>query len=332
MPDEQPHCRQRRIQKVDVDTPLIVPSFSSHGFPHVEDIYNLMKDKLYGVCLVSALDIASRRIPLDAADEVNLTLIDSGMYEARNTPSRKLDYCLSEAEDDWARQEFMAVAGSIDRCANVIMVNYDSFESVGQQIKQASQDFMCAPQAASDFLIKPESPTQLLNVARLGQYIKELGKFDIIGITDREAGNSLAQRCSTIVMLRDILDDAGLNLPIHVFGAITPIEVLTYSFCGADIFDGLNWLRLRFSERGSAPIEEAAFDAEQARLTDPELRARVWVSNLRCLYRLQQSLHRYSLSHDLDQLAQDFPFARKAARIADLAGAEIIEEKKGNSK
>ena len=53
MQDEQPHCQPRRVEKVDVSTPLIVPSFSSCGFPHVADIYDLMKDKLYGVCLGS---------------------------------------------------------------------------------------------------------------------------------------------------------------------------------------------------------------------------------------------------------------------------------------
>ncbi len=332
MQDEQTHFQQRRVKKVDVVTPLIVPSFSSYRFPHVEDIYNLLKDKLYGVCLVSAMDIASGQIPPDAAEEVNLVLIDSGMYEARMSELVGLNYRPNIGNCVWTRQDFLAVAGSLDHFANVIMVNYDSIEPIEQQIKQALGDFMCAPQAASDFLVKPESTTQLLNVAKLGKYTKELGQFDVIGITARDAGNSLAQRCSAIVMLRDILNDAGLNLPIHVFGAINPLEVLTYSLCGADIFDGLSWLRVRFRESGSAPIDEAAFDGGLSNLTDFELRARVWVSNLRLLYRLQQSLHQYSLSSDLFELAQEFPIARKAARIADLAGAEIVAERGDTSK
>ncbi len=332
MQDEQPHCQSRRIEKVDVSTPLIVPSFSSCGFPHVADIYDLMKDKLYGVCLVSALDIASSRIPIDVTDEVNLVLLDSGMYEARNTESRQIDDCLPDASGDWVRHKYLEMAGCIDPSANVILVNYDGVESVKQQIRQASEDFSQAPHAASDFLVKPESPAQLINVARLAQHTDKLEGFNIVGITAREAGDSLAQRCSTIVMLRDVLDDAGLNLPIHVFGAITPLEVLTYSFCGADIFDGLSWLRLRFSDNGSTTIEDAAFDVGMSNLTDFELRAREWLSNLRRLYRLQESLRRYSLSKDLDELAQQFPSARKAARIAELAGAVIVQETKGSSK
>ena len=310
---------------MDVGTPLLVPSFSSCGFPQVASIYDLMKDKLYGVCLVSAFDIASSRIPQDVTDEVNLVLIDSGMYEARNTGSRHIVDRLSEANGDWARQEYLTIARHIDAGANVILVNYDGVESVEQQIRQASEDFSHAPHTASDFLFKPESPTQLVNVAKFARHAYELEQFNIVGVTAREAGDSLAQRCSTIVMLRDALSDADLNLPIHVFGAISPLEVLTYSFCGADIFDGLSWLRLKFGENGSTAIEEAAFDVDMSGLTDFELRAMEWLNNLRRLYRLQESLRRYSLSKDLDELAQEFPSARKAARIAELAGAAIAE-------
>ena len=85
---DPPHCQIRRINTVDVSTPLIVPSFSSSGFPDVARIYNEMRAGLYGVCLVSALDLASGCIPTDVTDEVNLVLIDSGMYEARNDGRR----------------------------------------------------------------------------------------------------------------------------------------------------------------------------------------------------------------------------------------------------
>ena len=327
MSDERPHCQTRRVEKVGVGTPRIAPSVSSCGFPHVADIYDLMKHKLFGACLVSALDMASGRIPKDVTDEVNFVLIDSGMYDARNTTSRHIDDRQSDTNGDWVRQEYFEIAGRIDPGANVILVNYDGFESIGQQIWQASEDFSHAPHAASDFLVKPEFPAQLDNVARLAQHTDELEQFNVVGITAREAGDSLAQRCSTIVMLRDALEDAGLNLPIHVFGAITPLEVLTYSLYGADIFDGLSWLRLRFSENGSSAIEEAAFDVGMSNLTDFELRAREWLSNLRRLYQLQESLHRYSISKDLVELSQGFPCARKAARIAELSGAVIVEEK-----
>ena len=326
MQGERPHCKGRRVDKVGVATPLIVPSFSSCGFPHVANIYDGMKDKLYGVCLVSALDLASGCIPTDVTDEVNLVLIDSGMYEATNSTCVREDHCPSTATGHWMREQYLEIAGGIDGSGNVILVNYDRIETLQQQIKWATEDFAHAPQAASDFLVKPEFPSGLVNVAKLAKHAGELQQFDIVGITAREAGDSLLKRCSTVVMLRDAMGDAGLDVPIHIFGAINPMEVLTYFFCGADVFDGLNWLRLAFWKHGSMAIEEAAFEGQNFILDDCDLRMDQRASNLNFLYRLQESLHRYCLIHDLNELAREFPFALKAARTAELAGAVISQE------
>ena len=130
-----------------VATPLIVPSFSSCGFPRVDDIYNGMKDKLYGVCLVSALDLASGCIPADVTDEVNLVLIDSGMYEAKNSMCARGDHCPSTTKGHWLRQQYLEIAGGIDGGANVMLVNYDRAETLQQQIMWAAEDFAHAPQA-----------------------------------------------------------------------------------------------------------------------------------------------------------------------------------------
>ena len=68
---EYPHAQSRSIEKLQVKTPLIVPSFSSRGFPSVGSIYAEMKNRLYGVCLVSASDLANGFIPADAIDLSN---------------------------------------------------------------------------------------------------------------------------------------------------------------------------------------------------------------------------------------------------------------------
>ena len=326
MQGERPHCRIRRVEKVGVATPLMIPSFSSCGFPQVADIYDGMKDKLYGVCLVSALDLASGCIPADVTDEVNLVLIDSGMYEAKNSICARGGHCPPGTQTHWPRQQYLEIAGGIDGGANVILVNYDRAETLQQQITLASEDFAHAPRAASDFLVKPEFPSGLVNVAKLAKHAGELEQFDIVGITAREAGDSLVKRCRAVVMLRNALGDAGLDTPIHIFGAINPMEVLTYFFCGADVFDGLNWLRLAFRKHGSIAIGEAAFEGLNSNLDDCDLRMDERISNLRFLYRLQESLHRYCLTHDLEELAREFSFAPQAARTAELAGAVISQE------
>ena len=241
LPDEWPHGQGRRVEKLGIATPLLVPSFSSCGFSSVSEIYSAMKDRLYGVCLVSAWDLSSGYMPADVVGEVNVAVIDSGMYES----TKRAAGCAKHGEPchaaRWSRESYLEITGGVDRDANVILVNYDGPESIERQIDRALEDFSRAPQAAHDFLVKPETPARLINVARLAQHANELGQFDIVGITEREAGDSVTRRCRSVVTLRDALDDAGLDLPIHVFGAITPLEVMTYYFCGADVFDGLNW-------------------------------------------------------------------------------------------
>ncbi len=326
MRDERPHSDIRRIEQVGVRAPLIVPSFSSCGFPHVAEIYGAMKDKLFGVCLVSALDIASGYVPANVTSDVNLVLVDSGMYEARNAIPTQVDNYPSTTNAHWSRRDYSNVVGEIEPSANVILVNYDRDESIERQISHASQDFSHVPHAASDFLVKPEPPARLVNVAKLAKRADDLQQFDMVGITAREAGNSVVDRCRTVVMLRDALGDVGLETPIHVFGAINPVEVLTYFLCGADVFDGLNWLRLSFRDVGSLAIDEAAFDDLKSNLCDFDLWVGEWLANLHFLYRLQEALRRYGLNRDLDELVREMPSARKAAYIAERAGAVIYEE------
>ena len=321
--DERPHGQVRRIDKVGVPTPLLVPSFSSCGFHRVADIYGEMRDKLYGVCLVSASDLASGCIPAGVIKEVNVTIIDSGMYEARKQADGCAAHGLPAASVPWSRDDYFAIAADVDEAANGILVNYDGYEPLEQQIRRAAEDFSHAPHTANDFLLKPESPARLVNVARAANHVDGLAQFDVIGIAAREAGDSLTQRCRTVVTLRDTLDDADINLPVHVFGAITPLEVLTYFFCGADVFDGLNWLRLAFREGSSIPIEETAFEAMKPNLRDFDLCAEAWTANLSVLYRLQVSLQRYASTRDFGELVEEFPPAVRAARIAELAGAVI---------
>lgn len=323
MSDETPHGQNRYIEKVQVNTPLLVPSFSTRGFPLIGDIYATMKSRLFGVCLVSALDLSRSNVPQSVTDDVNLVFLDSGQYEARNWSTTNEESRSGDEAIDWKREEYRAIARGIGEVNNVVLVNYDLNNGLMQQIDEAKEDFSSAPHAACDFLAKPESPARLLNIARLAKYAKGLSEFDIVGLTAREAGESLVERCRTLVMLRNALSDVGLDSPIHVFGAISPLEVMTYFLCGADVFDGLNWLRLSFRDQASVPIEESAFESGKAILNDTELLVEEWTENLSYLYRLQSSLQRYCGNHDLRQLTEDFPAAFKAVQLAEIAGAAI---------
>ena len=49
-----------------------------------------------------------------------------------------------------------------------------------------------------------------------------------------------------IAQIRRALDGVGLDTPLHVFGSLDTVTTPMYFMAGADIFDGLTWLRFAF--------------------------------------------------------------------------------------
>ena len=58
-------------------------------------------------------------------------------------------------------------------------------------------------------------------------------------------------------------------------------------------------------------------------LPEANLHSEEWTNNLRFLYRLQEAMQEYALNGDFESLVEEFPIVRRAARIAEIAGAEI---------
>ena len=324
MQTESRHAQSRLIKGVEAQTPLLIPSFSSRGFPCVSEIFTELKGQLYGVCLVSASDLRAGRIPPNVSDAANLVVIDSGRYEAEQADSESTSCYVPPSIFQWSRSLYHeALRVRVIGDANFVVVNYDECGATETQFERADEDFALVPGTTKDILIKPEVPGDLVNVAKLSRYVTKLSGYDVIGVTARELGDSLIDRCRAIVMLRDILNDSGLASPIHVFGAIRPTEVLAFFFCGADIFDGLGWLKSAFRNGPSVHIDEAAFEEHKWNLRDEELMHYERVGNLRTLYRLQRCTQNYALTGDRHELMDEFSMTSKAARIAHLAGADI---------
>jgi len=251
-------------------------------------------------------------------------MVDSGRYEHDESAFGYSHCSIPPSTSDWSRPAYHSTIGTrLNDIANRIVVNYDRCAEIAAQIESAGVDFAQAPRSAKDFLIKPEVPGQLVNVAKLKRFTPDLDSYEVIGATARELGDSLADRCRAIVMMRDILDEAGLDSPIHVFGAIRPCEVLAYFFCGADMFDGLSWLRLAFRNDRNLHIEEVAFEDFNWNLPDDELKYQERAANLRFLFRLQEDLQEYALHGDLCALVEKYPVAAKSVKVARISGSDI---------
>lgn len=320
------HAQSRTIAELEVPTPLLVPSFSSLGFPEVNSIYESVKHRLYGVCLISTWDIARGLLPNEALTETDVVFLDSGGYELAG----RLALCEHSdplsSETVWSESEYRESIASIPDLSNIVVVSFDRTTKMERQIEGALDDRGRARDAVLDMLVKPEAQGQMVNVPRLSEFTAALENFEAIGVTAREISDSLLGRCRSIVMLRNVLAKAKLTIPIHVFGAITPSEVLAYFFSGADIFDGLNWLRLSFASNDITAIENRAFEESNWGLHDGEILVREWARNLDHMYQLQEALRQFAASGDMGSLVERFPIAETAARLAKIAGANLLGE------
>ena len=267
--------------------------------------------------------MAEGRIPSDVTDLVNVVFWDSGLFETNDEWTETNGHGTPLKGVKWTKEQYRGTLKNIGGTGNSVVVNFDEVGDLENQIINALEDFSQVPHAASDFLVKPTDESEWVNLSKLGLYFDRLVEVDVIGITAREAGDSLITRCSSIVMLRDMLNRAGLDTPIHIFGAINPYELLAYFFCGADVFDGLNWLRCSFRNCNSIPIGETAMENFRWNLTDSELKMQAWTNNLRILFRLQDEIQRFGTGGDFESLVAEFPMAQRAAHIANIAGAEI---------
>lgn len=260
---------------LNIETPLMVPSFSSKGFafkkkkqkedPDVSEVVDALefsKEFLTECLLVSAYDIFHKHITF-GEDQIctEITLLDSGGYESGETydisTTSKYNYDVKE----WNKENLEEVLNKWPDYKPAIIVSFDHGNqriSLAEQIKSASELFAKYPNMLSNFLIKPETDAQIyIQQENIIEKIDDLKQFQIVGVTEKELGNSVLARMINIAKIRKALDDSGNAAPMHVFGSLDPVTSILYFLAGAEIFDGLTWLK--YSYLGNSAIYTSNF-------------------------------------------------------------------------
>ena len=98
------------------------------------------------------------------------------------------------------------------------------------------------------------------------------------------------------------MDEAGLNIPLHIFGALDPLSVCLYYIAGAEVFDGLTWLR--YGYRNGLCIYPHNLGAVQYGLhvRDTVVRSRVLADNYYALQSLRQRLLEFETTGRFEKL------------------------------
>jgi hypothetical protein len=235
-------CKIRNIRKFDVETPILIPSFSSIINEKIAGIYIDLDEYINEYSLVSAYDINYNGISESHFNCSNIIFIDSGYYEIDNIKN----------PEEWSIDMYKSILSKLPKITNYVIVNYDLKKPIKTQIKEAKALFSKYSDYASCFLCKPEDEsTYTTNIAEYIKNLNETYNFDILGFTEKELGRSFEERCKNIIKIREELNKKGYNHPIHIFGCLDPISIIVYFLCGADIFDGLNWLKYGFFEKNA---------------------------------------------------------------------------------
>lgn len=129
-----------------------------------------------------------------------------------------------------------------------------------------------------------------------------INNFNIFGITDKELGTSLIGRCQNIVGLRSFFSSEKCSIPIHIFGCLDPINIIIYFLCGANIFDGLSWLRYSYFRNRVNYLAQSAFYSGNYTMSDDEILGLTWMNNLKCIENLQSQLNDYIKDYNPDHL------------------------------
>ncbi len=305
---------------ISIETPLLVPSLSSKGFLDLE-VEGRKRPAPAGYTetfggasfidslLISAYDISHAKVDDAAAlyddfarspySQTPFLIIDNGWYEA--TPGSDFGQPYEENRDPepWGEQRFEATVDALSGDIRGALVAWDRTLPYPAQITAAQEFFATRPGFVSTLLLKPTGDTARLHrIAELIPVVRDLRAFDIVGVTEKELGNTITKRLVVLAQLHDAMREADVEAPIHVFGGLDPLFTPLYFAFGAEIVDGLSWLRYAYHDemsvyRDAMLLVEEGFPDKRTPLAITTIQAR----NLDFLLALKRLL---KLFHDED--------------------------------
>lgn len=300
-------------------TPLLIPSFSSKGFPEIDKAIRYSSGLIDGVTLVSSYDLHYGKItpPFDFS---SLIFLDSGGYEASKETELSDFGDKKHKPEPWSQAMHEAQLAQWQPDVPSVLISYDHPKEripVNEQIERAKAMAPGRDGFLREILLKPETTTQtLLQMPSIIANVHDLAGFDVIGVTEKEAGNSIIDRMKNIAELRLALNKAGMETPIHVFGSLDTITTPMYFLAGADIFDGLTWLRFAFHEGYTVYKQNYGALKYGVGTKAHVIEARCWNDNYYYMKDMELEMRRYLNSHDFATFKYHSELFRNALQSA----------------
>ena len=303
-----------------IRTPLLLPSFSSKGFPQIQNILQTTQEVIEGEILVSAYDLHHAKLsgPFDFAKAI---FLDSGGYEAGKDVELSDTRTKEHVPAPWTMANYAAVVASWNPNRPTVVVSYDHPNeriSTSEQIVRADATIPCRWNLYREILFKPEADgKEDTNIDAIVANVHKLAAFDAIGVTEKEIGATQQARMQSIARIRRALNSVGLgNKPIHVFGSLDTISTPLYFVAGADIFDGLTWLRYAFHEGLTIYQQNFAALRFGTQIKSSLVDARCCFENYYYMKKMQLEMRTFLASHSVDSFSYHKDLIQGAYRAA----------------
>lgn len=297
------------------ETPMLVPAISSRLNLPLNELIETIEGVVEGPLLLSAYDFHyAKNFP--SIKFSDLIFLDSGGYECNKEQDISDIGLYNPHPNDWSKELHESAVGKWDYQRPTVLISFDHpkyREPLSDQIQRANQLFGARNDVLKEILLKPESKGSMrVDPNSISGKIDLLSNFNIIGITEKELGYSVLERMVSITKIRRIIDDAGYTIPIHIFGSLDPVITPLYFIAGADIFDGLSWLRFFYSN-GDTMYGES-FGPKQFGV-QVNLR-RIWIaavgSNYNYMQRMKLQMQRYADTGDFGHFGTNSTFFKGA--------------------
>ena len=316
-------CRTSTIRHknsgVSLKTPLLIPSFSSKGFAkskkdgksEIGRVLETTNEFLADVFLISAYDIHYGHLPCptEMSSTPEIIFVDSGGYEVSTDSDYSSVIDPVPNPEPWSIENLESVFDNWPDYIPAVFVSFDHPDErkpFCDQIVAARRLFRGFRHQLTLLLLKPETKNQTTLDSTISSAVanpSELGSFDIVGVTEKELGSKMIDRMSQIARLRRAMDEVQVEVPIHVFGALDPLSVCLYFISGAEVFDGLSWLRYSYNDGLCIYTHNQGVVKYGLHTPDNLVRSRAISDNCYTLQTLQQRMQEFETTGDFDKLA-----------------------------
>jgi hypothetical protein len=225
---------------------------------------------------------------------------------------------------DWTPDMYAQVVANWSSDSPTVFVSFDHpkhRQSVADQITRAKSLTMPNSVSSRSLLIKPESAaSKRIRLDKVVPSVRDMTGFSVIGVTEKEIGNSVLDRMLNIARLRTEIDNHFNNLPIHIFGSLDTLSTYLYFLAGADIFDGLTWLRYAFSDCDT--IYRHNFGALTLPITTNSeiVEGRCWSHNYQYMQQMRLNMRRFASDGNFEVFGK---YHKQIKAIYETMAAEL---------